>query len=119
MITVTSEYLINVIERHLRGSGTGNFPRPLSTVEPHPVPSSIIADFLLSIPYFDADLKNFILGKAKESVMIVSQAWEIEFIIRTKSWATSETWKCKTFSFNEAYIASAQENLYSFLKLPY
>ena len=120
MITVTSEYLINVIERHIRESVAGKvISGSTASVRGAELPSELIADFLLSIPYFDEGLKNFILGMSREQVMIVSQAWEIEFILRTKTWANDEAWLAKPSAANKKIMVNDTAASFNFLKLPY
>src|SRR5688500_13025298 len=91
MITITSEYLIDIIERHIRERSVELIDANADhiAIMPAKISNESIADFLLSIPYYDTGLKNFILGHSDKSMMIVSQAWEIEFILRTKTWAAT------------------------------
>lgn len=118
MISVSGEYLVNIIERHVavtirrrRGCCDGN---DLAT--DWPVSNEEVADFLLSIPYFDEGIKNFILGNSTEKTMIVSQAWEIAFILRTKKWAESECWLQKSQVVSGGIYRNESGD---FLKLPY
>ena len=95
MIAVTGEYLINIIER--RVNQTIGLRRNLSATELLVGPllyatNEEIADFILSIPYFDERLKNFILGFLSEQTIIISQTWEIAFSVRTGRWAESDEW---------------------------
>jgi hypothetical protein len=51
-----------------------------------------LLDFIASIPYFDEGLKNFLMGKQNDTIIIISQAWETSFMVRAKAWAESEAW---------------------------
>jgi hypothetical protein len=121
MISVTGEYLVNIIERHIgatlnrkRGAGEENVHAKNN------LPSDEdIADFLLSIPYFDEGVKNFILGNGRETTMIVSQAWEISFILRTKKWAESESWLQNRLTSSHQFCKEEPGQVTDFLKLPY
>ena len=76
-------------------------------------------DFIQSIPYFDERLKSFLMGKLKETNIIISQAWETSFIVRTKTWAESDTWlhadPIFSIGFYPEYIIRQKD----FLTLPY
>ncbi len=120
MISVTGEYLINIIERQLsatigskRKHEEGN-----SAASNGPLTDEEIADFILSIPYFDEGVKNFILGNAAEKNMIVSQAWEIAFILRTKKWAEAECWVQNKYAISHFRNESVKQST-DFLRLPY
>jgi hypothetical protein len=121
MISVTGEYLVNIIERHIgatinkkRGVGDESID-----VKNNPPSNEEVADFLLSIPYFDQGVKNFILGNGSETTMIVSQAWEIAFILRTKKWSESETWLQNRLTISHRFCKEDSEQVTDFLKLPY
>ncbi len=121
MISVTGEYLINIIERHVSAtiSCRRNHVEGSPAIADAPLTNGEIADFILSIPYFDEGLKNFILGNAAEKNMIVSQAWEIAFILRTKKWGEGECWLQNKYSIpggrRDAFIKPSPD----FLSLPY
>src|SRR5688500_2153099 len=100
MISGTGEYLISIIERHvnktiqLRRTPPGE---PCYAGNNEAASNEEIADFILSIPFFHDGLKDFILGNANEQTIIVSQPWEIAFIIRTKKWAECDEWRHQAF----------------------
>jgi hypothetical protein len=75
--------------------------------------------FIQSIPYFDERLKDFLMGKAGDSNIIISQTWETNFIIRVKQWADSHTWlhtdPIFSIGFYPQYITRGKD----FLTLPY
>ncbi len=84
-----------------------------------PASNEEIADFILSIPYFHDGLKDFILGNANEQTIIVSQAWEIAFIIRTKKWAECDEWLHEAFQSSPKYYTGPPQRGTDSLKLPY
>ncbi len=122
MIAATGEYLINIIER--RVNQTIGLHRNLSAEEIAAnnflyATNKEIADFILSIPYFDERLKNFILGFLTEQTIIISQSWEIAFIVRTGRWAESEEWLHGAFQLSMSSLANHQYHNPNFLTLPY
>ncbi|MDN3658369.1 hypothetical protein QWZ08_22130 [Ferruginibacter paludis] len=122
MIAVTGEYLINIIER--RVNQTIGLRRNLSATELLTAPllyatNEEIADFILSIPYFDERLKNFILGFSTEQTIIISQTWEIAFSVRTGRWAESDEWLHGAFRLSMNSLGDVQPNNPDFLTLPY
>ncbi len=122
MIAVTGEYLINIIER--RVNQTIGLRRNLSATELLVGPllyatNEEIADFILSIPYFDERLKNFILGFLSEQTIIISQTWEIAFSVRTGRWAESDEWLHGDFRLSMSSNTSQQRSNMDFLTLPY
>jgi hypothetical protein len=121
MISVTGEYLINIIERHVSATiiSKRNHVEGFNIAPDAPLTNEEIADFILSIPYFDEGVKNFILGNAAEKNMIVSQAWEIAFILRTKKWAEAECWVQNKYSIYHACNESFTKQSTDFLRLPY
>ncbi len=121
MISVTGEYLVNIIERHL--IKTNNRRRSYTTPELIGTTGSAsneeIADFILSIPYFDNGLKDFIWGNTNEQTVIVSQSWEIAFIVQTKKWAESDRWLNDTFKPTNFFYNERVKTGADILKLPY
>ncbi len=122
MIAVTGEYLINIIER--RVNQTIGLRRNLSAAELVAeqflyATNEEIADFILSIPYFDERLKNFILGFLTEQTIIISQTWEIAFSVRTGRWAESDEWLHCDFRLSMSTLDELQHNNPDFLTLPY
>ncbi|WP_301932664.1 hypothetical protein [Ferruginibacter sp.] len=122
MIAVTGEYLINIIER--RVNQTIGLRRNLPTAELLIKPllyatNEEIADFILSIPFFDERLKNFILGFLTEQTIIISQSWEIAFIVRSQRWAESDEWLHNDFRLSMSTLDNHPYNNPDFLTLPY
>ncbi|MEO6547042.1 MAG: hypothetical protein ABIN94_03555 [Ferruginibacter sp.] len=122
MISVTGEYLINIIERHV--NRTIGFRRYYPMEELTPECFSIatneeMADFILSIPCFDEALKKFILAFSNEKTIIISQSWEIAFIVRVRNWAESNDWLNGSFRLSMLSSAEAVNGSKDFLTLPY
>ncbi len=122
MISVTGQYLIGIIERHV--NKTIRFRRTasgeaFSEADSDTANDEEIADFILSIPYFHDGLKDFILGNANEQTIIVSQTWEIAFIIRTKKWAESDDWLRHAFQRSPKFYTGPVLSGPDSLKLPY
>ena len=78
-----------------------------------------ILDFIQSTPYFDEQLKNFLMGKLNDTTIIISQNWETAFIVKCKSWAHSNDWLHKdtifSIGFYPEYITRRKDSL----TLPY
>ncbi len=78
-----------------------------------------ILDFIQSMPYFDEQLKKFLMGKLTETTIIISQNWETAFIVKCKSWAHSNDWLHKdtifSIGFYPEYIIRRKDSL----TLPY
>lgn len=51
-----------------------------------------VEDFVLSIPYFDEALKNFIAGNLPVKTFVIDNTWEADFMLRAKLWAQSDEW---------------------------
>lgn len=122
MIAATGEYLINIIER--RVNQTIGLRRNLSAEEIAAwdflnATNEELADFILSIPYFDERLKNFILGFLTEQTIIISQSWEIAFIVRTGRWAESDEWLHGAFQLSMNSLIDHPYHNPDFLTLPY
>ena len=78
-----------------------------------------VLDFIITIPYFDVKLKDFLLGNLAEDTIIISQNWENEFIKNTMLWAESFEWlHGNDYFLSEAHTSGINRNK-SFLTLPY
>jgi hypothetical protein len=122
MISVTGQYLIGIIERHVNKTILTRRRPPGETymeVCNEPASNEEIADFILSIPFFHDGLKDFILGNTNEQTIIVSQPWEIAFIIRTKKWAESDDWLSQAFQPSPKFYTGFVQAGTDSLKLPY
>lgn len=78
-----------------------------------------ILEFIHSIPYFDVRLKDFIIGHLSERTIIISQAWENEFILKCNAWAESFEWLHGDDRFlSDRHLDDLKRNAV-FLTLPY
>ncbi len=78
-----------------------------------------VLDFIISIPYFDEKLKNFLLGNLEDETIIISQAWENEFIKKTKLWGEGFEWLHGNDNFLSEVVSNGVNRKEVFLKLPY
>lgn len=122
MNSITKEYLVEIIfnkisesidiHRQSKNHQFDNEPYPGATDEE-------MLDFIISMPYFDDKLKNFLLGNLAETTVIISQSWENEFIIKTRLWAESFEWlHGNDYFLSEAHISNINKER-KFLSLPY
>lgn len=123
MNSVTNDYLTEIIfkkasetiDRH-RESKQHQFDN-----EPYPgATDEEVLDFIITIPWFDVKLKDFLLGNLGVDTIIISQTWENEFIKKTMLWAESFEWLQggNHYFLHEADSSSTNKNK-SFLTLPY
>jgi len=122
MTAVTAEYLINIIERQVNKTIGTRRNDPMAVQSPNDTFKSTneeIADFILSTPYFDERLKRFILDSLEEQAIIISQAWEIDFIIKTSRWAESNEWLHGAFRLSMSSYVNKRDESIDFLTLPY
>lgn len=76
-------------------------------------------DFIVTIPYFDIDLKDFLLGNVKEETVIISQSWEIEFIKKCTAWSQSYEWlEGDEYYLSDTHISRLMQQA-NCLRLPY
>lgn len=122
MQSITKTYLIDTIYRMIntsiqmhrqsKNSSHYNEVYPVATEEE-------MIDFIVTIPYFDIDLKDFLLGNVKEETVIISQSWEIEFIKKCTIWATSYEWlEGDEYYLSDAHISHLMRQAHC-LSLPY
>lgn len=118
MQSITKEYLLDIIRRKI--SATIHLHRKRHPYSFNVVGSSAssgeVQDFILSIPYFDASLKNFLTSRA-DTQTIISQAWELEFMKKCELWMQGYEWLYGTPCFsNEQHVYQGQRTS---LALPY
>lgn len=122
MNSITKEYLATIIigkiaedisiHRKFRQQPCEDYSCPVPTDEE-------VLDFIITIPYFDDKLKDFLIGNLKETTVITSQAWENEFIRKTNCWAKSLEWlHGEDPDVTRLHRENAQSH-FSFLSLPY
>ncbi len=76
-----------------------------------------VLDFILSIPYFDEGLKDFIVGNLKEQSVIITTEWEDEFIDKCFLWAESTGWTKRLETILNKLLRNNEP--VAVLKLPY
>jgi hypothetical protein len=122
MQSITKTYLTDIIcrmvntsiqlHRQSKNSSHYNEVYPVATDEE-------MIDFIVTIPYFDIDLKDFLLGNVKEGTVIISQAWEIEFIKKCSTWVQSYEWlEGDEYYLSDAHISRLMQKA-DCLSLPY
>ena len=122
MNSVTKDYLAEIIfkkasenidkYRESKQQQFDNEPYPGATDEE-------VLDFIITIPYFDVKLKDFLLGNLSEDTIIISQSWENEFLKNTKLWAESFEWlHGNDYFLSEAHTSGINKDKH-FLSLPY
>ncbi len=94
MQSITKDYLLDIIQKkmnvtiHLHRKQN---PNSLNLALYAKATTQEVQDFILSIPYFDAGLKNFLIT-AGEQQTIISQTWELEFVKKCELWLGSYEW---------------------------
>ncbi|MBC7688652.1 MAG: hypothetical protein H7211_10785 [Aquabacterium sp.] len=95
MNSITKDYLAEIIFKKISETIDQYREKKQHQFDNEPYPGATdeeVLDFILSIPYFDNKLKDFLLGNLAEETIIISQAWEIEFIKKTMLWRDSFEW---------------------------
>ena len=94
MQSITADYLVDIVAKYVNTTICRRRNLPQEYFMPKTINASDeeIADFILSIPYFDDRIKDFIFGNIPETAIIISQLWEIEFMKRCERWANEEEW---------------------------
>ena len=78
-----------------------------------------VVDFILSIPYFDERLKDFLMGNLNSETTIISQAWETAFIVKCTTWAASNDWLHVDNIISIGFYAAYFKRFKDCLTLPY
>ena len=122
MNSITKEYLVEIIFKKISDSIDIHrmSKRHLFNYEPCSLPTEDeVMDFIISIPYFDDKLKDFLIGNLGESTIIISQSWENEFIIKTRLWTESVEWLHGNDHFLKTSILNNVPKERRYLGLPY
>lgn len=122
MNSITKDYLIEIIFKKISVSIDFHrqSKRHLVNRETSSIPTDEeVLDFIISIPFFDDRLKDFLIGNLGETTIIISQSWENEFIIKTRSWAESMEWLHGDDRFLKEQFLSNINKERRFLSLPY
>jgi len=116
MISITGEYLINIIERYVNKTIVFRRHYPIETAIAeyyYNATNEEIVDFIFSIPFFDIKLKDFLIGNIDLQNIIISQTRENEFIKKCKCWSEDMRWldAGKDYFDNPLKIASGDFSL--------
>ena len=122
MNSITKEYLTEIIFKKTSETIDQHRESKQHQFDNEPYPGATdaeVLDFIITIPYFDEKLKDFLLGNLAESTIIISQAWENAFIKNTRQWAESFEWlHGNNYFLSEAHISGINKERV-FLRLPY
>lgn len=94
MRSITKDYLLDIIQKkmnvtiHLHRKQS---PNSLNLALYAKATELEVQEFILSIPYFDAGLKNFLTATGEQQT-IISQTWELEFVKKCELWLGSYEW---------------------------
>ncbi len=94
MQCITKDYLLNIIQKKMTVTlplHRKQNPHSLNLALYSKATPQELQDFILSIPYFDPSLKNFLTATG-EPQTIISQAWELEFVKKCELWLGSLEW---------------------------
>lgn len=91
---ITRAYLLYLINDYLKFTIhlRRKTPRNYFANEAVEITEDEIIDFIISIPYFGTELKDFMMGNLSVQMIIISQAWEREFSVKTMAWAADARW---------------------------
>jgi hypothetical protein len=121
MQSITKEYLLDIIQKKM--NVTIHLHRKQN---PHSLNLSLfskatameVQEFILSIPYFDTGLKNFLTSTGEQQT-IISQTWELEFVKKCELWLGSYEWLYgKPYFLNNVY-SNNKGNGKTHLTLPF
>ncbi len=122
MQSITKNYLVDIIYRMINTSILLHRQSKNNTAQYGAYPNATeeeTIDFIVTIPYLDVELKYFLLGNVKENIIIISQAWEIEFIKKCTTWVQSYEWlEGDEYYLSDAHISQLQRKA-DCLSLPY
>lgn len=122
MNSITKDYLGEIIFKKISETIDKHRESKRHQFDNEPYPGATdeeILDFIISIPYFDEKLKDFLLGNLVEDTIIVSQSWENEFIKKTVLWAESFEWlHGDDYFLSQEHISGINKEK-MFLTLPY
>ncbi|MDO9376773.1 MAG: hypothetical protein Q7T76_20265 [Ferruginibacter sp.] len=122
MNSITKEYLVEIIFKKISDSIDIHrmSKRHLFNYQPCSLPTDDeVMDFIISIPFFDDKLKDFLIGNLGETTVIVSQNWENEFIIKTRMWTESVEWLHGNDNFLKTTFSNNISRERTYLGLPY
>ena len=122
MNSITKDYLAEIIFKKTSETIDRRRESKQHQFDKEPYPGATdeeVLDFIISIPYFDEKLKDFLLGNLAEETIIISQAWENEFIKKVILWRESFEWLQGGDYFMDGAANSGIRKEEVFLRLPY
>jgi hypothetical protein len=94
MQCITNNYLLDIIQKKMSVSihlHRKQNPHSLNLALYVKATPQELQEFILTIPYFDTTLKNFLTATG-EPQTIISQTWELEFVKKCEMWLGSLEW---------------------------
>jgi hypothetical protein len=116
---ITRAYLLYLIKDYVKLTihHRRNIPRNYFAEEVVEITDEEIIDFVISIPYFTVELKDFLMENLSVQMIIISQQWEKDFTRKAVAWATDSRWTSADMSFlSNSY---KNTNITDLLNLPY
>ena len=116
---ITRAYLLYLIKDYIKLTihHRRNIPRNYFVEEVVEITDEEIIDFVISIPYFTVELKDFLMENLSVQMIIISQQWEKDFTRKAVAWATDTRWTTADMSFlSNSY---KNTNVTDLLNLPY
>lgn len=116
---ITKEYLLYLVNDYIKITINykRNTTRNYFAKENIEISEEEIMDFIVSIPYFTVELKDFMMGNLTVQTIIISDDWEKEFTRKAVAWATNPQWTEVDMSF----LSDSYRNIKitDYLSLPY
>lgn len=116
---ITRAYLLYLIKDYIRLTihYRRNIARNYFVEEKMEITEEEIIDFIISIPYFTVELKDFLMENLSVQMIIISQQWEKDFTRKAVAWATDARWTTADMSFLSNSYKNI--NITDLLNLPY
>jgi hypothetical protein len=97
---ITRAYLLYLIKDYIKLTihHRRSIPRNYFAEEVVEITEEEIIDFIISIPYFTVELKDFLLENLSVQMIIISQEWEKDFTRKSVAWATDAKWTAADMS---------------------
>ncbi|MBS1742124.1 MAG: hypothetical protein JST81_03750 [Bacteroidetes bacterium] len=122
MKAITRDYLVDIVYRTINKTIALHRRAKKTACHCHSQESATdeeVLNFIYYIPWFDDKLKDFLIGNVKETTIIISQSWELEFLKKTMLWSESFEWlHGNDYFLSEAHMSSIKKDVV-YLTLPY
>jgi hypothetical protein len=122
MKCVTKIYLVEIIYRMIDEQiGVHRMARKQPSLLPNDAPPTgeEVLDFIISIPFFDNRLKDFLIGNVPDHAILISANWEQLFIEGTANWCNSAEWLLEEDETENVMGTYAEPRMAQCLGLPY